>query len=149
VPGGGLQLNHNFFHDRFIETRILPSAYDDWVKFTDPSSGPAYFPDGTVIYKSGYLPSDDDYSRPESSPSVGYVMAKMSGYCPDDAITVEDFCLGGDWFSLEIAYADYGTVISAGELIKFGKEQGCFECHSSAAAEADWIWKLNAVRRYP
>ncbi len=149
APGGELQLNRNFFHDRFIETRILPDAYDDWVTFSDPSSGPADFPDGTVIYKSGYLPSDDDYSKPASSPGVAYVYAKMNGYCPDDSITVLDYCLGGDWFSLEIAYEDYGTAILEGQLVKYGKEEGCFNCHSSASAGGDWIWKLYSTRRYP
>ena len=90
-----------------------------------------------------------DYSKPEASPGVGYVFAKMTGYCPDGSTIVEGYCLGGDWFSLEIAYADYGTVLSAGQLVKYGKNQGCFVCHSSAAAEADWIWKLNSVRRHP
>jgi len=60
LPGGDVKLNRNFFHDRFIETRISPASLEDWLQFAEAPDEPASFADQTVVYKSRYLPSSDD-----------------------------------------------------------------------------------------
>ncbi len=146
VPGGQVQLNRSFFHDRYIGTWISPDALDDWLRFADPASGPVSVPDQTVVYKLGYLPSSDDPALPGTAQS-GYVFVKLDGYCPDGS-TIGDICLGGDWFSLEIDYASYGSIIGVGDMENQGKVALCFGCHGPAE-RADWLWGLYSMRRYP
>jgi hypothetical protein len=146
LPGGEVKLNRNFFHDRFVETRISPGALEAWLRFAEPSSGPVSLPDQTVVYKSGYLPSDDDPAVPDTPALSAYVMVKLDGYCPDGS-SVGDFCLGGDWFAFEVANATYG-ILASGQIPDDGKSTTCFGCHA-AAERADWLWQLYSRRRYP
>lgn len=146
IPDGAVQLNRNFFHDRFFETRISPGAYDDWLLLADSSGSSVSLPDQTVLYKNGYLPDSDDASQPQSSPAATFVMVKLSGYCPDGN-TVAGYCLGDDWFTLEITDQTYGLV-SSGSLLDYGKEKDCLYCHSGAAADGDWMWQLSSGRRF-
>jgi hypothetical protein len=146
VPGGGTKLNHNFFHDRFIETRISPKALKYWKRFSKNPDDVAEMPDGTIVFKSGYLPKDNNVARPDKPAASSYVFVKINGYCPDGS-SVGDFCLGGDWFSLEIANEDYG-ILAAGTLVDEGKASKCFGCHA-AAENGDWLWQLYSNRRYP
>jgi hypothetical protein len=74
LPGGEVSLNRNFFHDRFIETRIWPASLEDWLRFAEAPDDPASFADQTVVYKSGYLPSSDDPAVPDASALSAYVM---------------------------------------------------------------------------
>lgn len=146
IPSGELRLNRLFFHDRFIETRISPGSLADWVRFSDPATGPVRFPNGTVVYKSGYLPSSDDPSRPETPALSAYVLVKIDGYCPEGSSVGND-CLGGGWFSMEVSNYTYG-ILEPGQIDNEGKATRCFACHA-AAADSDWLWQLHSRRRYP
>lgn len=146
LPGRKTSLNYNFFHDRFIETRISPKSLNNWVRYSDPSVETVDLPDKTVIYKSGYLPKSKNVARPENKPSSAYVFVKLDGYCPEGS-SVGDFCLGGDWFSLEVAEKNYG-ILAKGTLVDEGKSTKCFGCHG-AAEQGDWLWQLFSKRRYP
>ncbi|MEJ8574556.1 hypothetical protein [Microbaculum marinum] len=146
LPGQDRALNRNFFHDRFIETRISPKSLDSWIRFTDPSIETVDLPDKTVLYKSGYMPKDRNIARPENTPSSAYVFVKLDGYCPDGS-SVGRFCLGGDWFSVEVAEKNYG-ILTKGTLVDEGKSSKCFGCHA-AAEKGDWSWQLFSRRRYP
>lgn len=146
LPRGEVRLNRNFFHDRFIETRISPAALEDWLRFSDPASGPVSFPDQTVVYKSSYLPSSDDPAVPDTPALSAYVLVKLDGYCPEGS-SVGAFCLGGDWFSMEVTNGTYG-ILAPGDIDNQGKETRCFACHA-AAEDGDWLWQLHSRRRYP
>ena len=113
----------------------------------DPDNGSVDFPNETVVYKNGYLPTSDDPSQPEMPAATSYVMVKLDGYCPDGS-SIGDFCLGGDWFSLEIVNKTFG-IVDAGSLNDYGKADGCFVCHSGAVTDGDWMWQLNSRRRFP
>jgi len=146
LPGEDVAINKNFFHDRFIETKISPKSYDMWVKYTDPEKGPVDMPDETVMYKLGYLAKVNDPSVQQKNASSAYLFVKLKDYCPDEYV-VGGSCLGGDWFSMEIALKTYGD-FEEGRLVDFGKETKCFGCHA-AAQKGDWLWQLYSRRRYP
>ena len=146
LPGEDVAINRNFFHDRFIETRISPAAYDSWVKFTNPAKGPVDLPDGTVVYKLGYLSKVTDPSVQQKNPSSSYAFIKLKDYCPDEYV-VAGSCFGGDWFAMEVALKTYG-ILTEGTIADYGKEAKCFGCHA-AAQKGDWLWQLYSRRRYP
>jgi len=146
VPGGGIALNYNFFHNRFIETRISPQSLKFWKRYSKRPNEEADMPDGTVIFKSGYLPKDNNVAKPDKPALSSYVFVKIDGYCPDGS-SVGDFCLGGDWFSMEVANGTYG-ILSEGTIVDEGKSTKCFACHA-AAERGDWLWQLYSKRRYP
>ena len=146
VPGGKIQLNHNFFHNRFIETRISPASLKYWKKFRKKRNVEADMPNGTVIFKSGYLPKDTNVAKPDKPALSSYVFVKLDGYCPNGS-SVGDFCLGGDWFSMEVANSTYG-ILTEGSIVDDGKSTKCFACHA-AAEQGDWLWQLYSKRRYP
>jgi len=146
LPGEDMAINRNFFHDRFIETRISPAAYTSWVKYTDPAKGPVDLPNGTVVYKLGYLSKVNDPSVQQKNPSSAFVFIKLKDYCPDDYV-VAGSCLGGDWFAMEVALKTYG-ILTEGTIPDYGKEAKCFGCHA-AAQKGDWLWQLYSRRRYP
>jgi len=146
APGGGLQLNRNFFHNRFIKTLISPKGRKAWKYYKKHLDEDVVFPDGTVVYKAGYLPKDKNVAKPDRSDPSAYMMVKIEGYCPDGS-SVGDYCLGGDWFSAEVNLDDNG-VVSGGSILDGGKSSKCFGCHA-AAEKSDWMWKLFSDRRYP
>jgi hypothetical protein len=145
LPGARLELNKNFFHNRFVKTQISPQSLQTWKDARSPNQV-ADMPDGTVVYKSGYLPKPNNLARPAKPALSAYVLAKIEGYCPDGS-SVGDYCLGGDWFGMEVSYADYG-ILTAGQIDNDGKSPRCFACHA-AAETGDWLWQLYSKRRYP
>ncbi len=146
LPGGSLEINRNFFHNRFVETRISPDALEDWVAFRDAPGRPASFAHGTIVYKQGFFPSDEDVGAPAVPAQSDYLMVKIAGYCPDGS-SVGNSCLGGDWFALELNNADIG-ILEAGLVAESAKSTRCFACHA-AAESADWLWQLHSFRRFP
>jgi len=146
VLSGKLDLNRNFFHDRFIETRISPKSLDDWIAYSDPDSGTVDMPDRTVIYKSGFLSKENNVARPDKPALSSYIFVKLDGYCPDGS-SVGGFCLGGDWFAMEVTNGTYG-ILTPGQIDNDGKSTRCFACHA-AAEKGDWLWQLYSKRRYP
>lgn len=152
IPTGELHWNAFFWHTRYLRTLVVPSSLDAFRVALDPALKLAPLPAGTILYKQGYFPANDDPALPAPDNFEIFVAVKLEGrYCPSGS-AVGTSCQGGDWFWYHTDSAtpqvDHSRFQGGGSFSGYGKPSKCVGCHD-AAQRGDFLMTIMIQRRYP